>query len=358
MPGRQVRDAHGRVRDVDVLAAGAARAVGVDAEVLVGDLDLDVLVDLGRHVDGSERGVPPLRRVEGRDPHQPVDAHLALQVSVGVVPDDVERGALDARLLAVLPLDELGLPAARLGEAHVHPQKHLGPVLGLRAAGARVDRQPGVLGVLGRAHLDGELELVGERRRPPRATRARPRRPARLRAGARRAPRARPGGRRDARRVSSFFSKARVWRRISCASSGRDQKSGRRRLLPQALERAPRGVLIKDSPEAPRGAPRRPSREETRSSRSVMRRFACPCVMRRERPRPRRARPKISTASAASVGGEREAGSPTASRPSFAVSRRTVAGRRSPARRAGTPRGSGPRASTMPEIPVMAARTR
>jgi hypothetical protein len=33
----------------------------------------------------------------------------------------------------------------------------------------------------------------------------------------------------------------------------------RRRLLPQSRERAPRGVLIKDSPEARRGAPRRSS---------------------------------------------------------------------------------------------------
>ena len=39
--GREVRQAHGGVGLVDVLAAGAARAVGVDAQVLVVDLDLD-----------------------------------------------------------------------------------------------------------------------------------------------------------------------------------------------------------------------------------------------------------------------------------------------------------------------------
>ena len=58
--GRQVRDAHGRVGHVDVLAAGAARAVRVDAQVLVGDVDLDVLVDLGRDVHRGERRVPAL----------------------------------------------------------------------------------------------------------------------------------------------------------------------------------------------------------------------------------------------------------------------------------------------------------
>ena len=44
--GRQVRDADGGVGDVDVLAAGAARSVGVDAEVLLVDLDVDVLGQL------------------------------------------------------------------------------------------------------------------------------------------------------------------------------------------------------------------------------------------------------------------------------------------------------------------------
>ena len=38
--GREVGDAHGRVGHVDVLAAGARRAVGVDAQVLLVDLDV------------------------------------------------------------------------------------------------------------------------------------------------------------------------------------------------------------------------------------------------------------------------------------------------------------------------------
>ena len=111
---RQVRDADRRVRDVDVLPAGAARAVRVDAQVLVGDLDLDVLVDLRRDVDRGERRVAPLRGVERRDADEAVDAHFALQVPVGVVADDVQRGALQPRLLAVLAVDQLRLPAARL----------------------------------------------------------------------------------------------------------------------------------------------------------------------------------------------------------------------------------------------------
>jgi hypothetical protein len=45
--GRDVGDADGRVRGVDMLAALAARAVGVDLDIVWVDADLDVLVDFG-----------------------------------------------------------------------------------------------------------------------------------------------------------------------------------------------------------------------------------------------------------------------------------------------------------------------
>ena len=62
--GRQVRDADRRIGDVDVLTAGAARPVGVDAQVLVVDLDVDVLGQLRPDEDRRERRVPPRRLIE------------------------------------------------------------------------------------------------------------------------------------------------------------------------------------------------------------------------------------------------------------------------------------------------------
>ena len=84
MPVGQVRDAHRRVGHVDVLAAGAARAVGVDAQILLVDLDLDVFRQLRPDEDRGERGVPARRLVERRDAHQPVHAGLGEQHAVGV----------------------------------------------------------------------------------------------------------------------------------------------------------------------------------------------------------------------------------------------------------------------------------
>ncbi len=85
MPGRNMRDAHGRVRGVDVLPALAARAISVGANVFGLDVDLDALVDLRRDEDAGERCVPPLGLVEGRDAHQAMHADLAGQQPVGVL---------------------------------------------------------------------------------------------------------------------------------------------------------------------------------------------------------------------------------------------------------------------------------
>ena len=44
-PRRQVRDTHGRVGRVDVLAAGARRTIGIDAAIAFVDLDVDRVID-------------------------------------------------------------------------------------------------------------------------------------------------------------------------------------------------------------------------------------------------------------------------------------------------------------------------
>jgi hypothetical protein len=67
IPGRPVGDAHRRVGLVDVLAAGARRAVGVDLQVVVVDLDVAVLLDDRRDLDAREARLAAVRGVERRE---------------------------------------------------------------------------------------------------------------------------------------------------------------------------------------------------------------------------------------------------------------------------------------------------
>ena len=45
-PGRKMGQTHRRIGLVDMLAAGAARPVGIDAQIVVVDFDFDIVVDL------------------------------------------------------------------------------------------------------------------------------------------------------------------------------------------------------------------------------------------------------------------------------------------------------------------------
>src|SRR3990170_3373827 len=65
--GRQVGDPDRAVGGVDVLPAGARRAIGIDAQVALVDLDVDILVDDRIDPDRGEAGVAPRGRIIGAD---------------------------------------------------------------------------------------------------------------------------------------------------------------------------------------------------------------------------------------------------------------------------------------------------
>src|SRR5690606_20851363 len=136
--GRDMRDAHRRVGRVDVLAAGAGRAVGVDAHFRFRDHDVDGIVDDRIDPGAGEGGVAARVAVIGRDAHQTVHARFRFQPAIGIVALDEDGGGFDARLLALVDLQHLDLEFAALGPARVHAQEHGGPVLAFRAAGAGV----------------------------------------------------------------------------------------------------------------------------------------------------------------------------------------------------------------------------
>ena len=61
---------------VDVLAAGALGAIGVDAAIAFVDLDVDLVVDDRIDPGRRETRVAPRVGIEGRDAHQAVHARI------------------------------------------------------------------------------------------------------------------------------------------------------------------------------------------------------------------------------------------------------------------------------------------
>ena len=137
---RQMRDAHGRVGHIHMLSACAGRAVGVYPQV--GFVYLHFVLDVFKerhHIHAAERRVAFAFFVERRDAHEAVDAVLALEMPVGVAASHEELGRGDASLLAFAHRHDFGLKALSFGPADVHSQQHLGPVLSVGAAFARLD---------------------------------------------------------------------------------------------------------------------------------------------------------------------------------------------------------------------------
>ena len=196
MPVGDVRDAHRQFGLVDVLAAGARGAIGVDAAVAFVDVDLDAVVDDRIDPDRGEAGVAARVRVERRDAHQAMHAQFGLQPAMRVVALDDDGRRLDAGLVARRLFDDLDLELAPLGPAHIHAQQHARPVAALGAAGAGMHFDIGVVAV--RFARQQRLELAalalglqraatarGPRSRSPRRLRPRRVRPASSRRRAR-----------------------------------------------------------------------------------------------------------------------------------------------------------------------------
>src|SRR3546814_16483066 len=113
--------------DLDVLTAGARRAIGVDLEVAFVDLDLDIVVDHRIDPDAREAGVAPRRAVVGRDADEAVNAAFGLGIAIGIFALHQHRRRFDARLFARLIFDELDLHPPLFGPPPIHALAHLIP---------------------------------------------------------------------------------------------------------------------------------------------------------------------------------------------------------------------------------------
>ena len=167
-PGRQMRDPDRRIGRVDVLAASARSAIGIDAQLAFVDVDVDILVDDRIDPHTRKAGVPPRRAVIGADADKPVNAAFRLRIAIGVFALQQHGRRFDAGLFAGMLVDQLHLQAPPFGPARVHALQHASPVLAFGAAGTGVDLDIGVVAVrlAGKQRLDlvpvGPLGKRGE----------------------------------------------------------------------------------------------------------------------------------------------------------------------------------------------------
>lgn len=82
--------------------------------------------------------------IKGRDPDQPVDTRFLAKVSERKITLHPDGDTLYPGLLSRHRVEDLGFIAFAFGVSQVHPQEHLGPVLGFGPASAGMDGEESV----------------------------------------------------------------------------------------------------------------------------------------------------------------------------------------------------------------------
>lgn len=152
---------HSGVGRVDALATMARGVVDVDAQVPFVDFDLNVIGQNRQNLDTTEGGLTALLGIRRANAYETVHTLLALEHAVGVMPTHGEGRTVEADSLAGRGVVDSDLPVLALGVTRVHAEEHLGPVLGLKSALARIDRHDTVTGVELVVEPRGQLERVG-----------------------------------------------------------------------------------------------------------------------------------------------------------------------------------------------------
>src|SRR5205807_8563251 len=93
---RDVRDAHGGLHFVDVLASFAAGTERVNLQVFGTNVDFDFVIDFGNHEDGGKGGVATRRLIERRNPYQTMNTGFASEQPISVFAGEFNGRRLDA----------------------------------------------------------------------------------------------------------------------------------------------------------------------------------------------------------------------------------------------------------------------
>src|SRR5437868_13476072 len=115
-----MRNANSGFYLVDVLAAFAAGAVGIDLQIVRLDIDFDAVIHLWNDKDGCERGVTPRSLIKRRNADQTMDADFSSQHAVSVLAGKLNGGVFDSGFFAFGFVEHLGFHSFALRPTKVH----------------------------------------------------------------------------------------------------------------------------------------------------------------------------------------------------------------------------------------------
>ena len=138
-----------------MLTSCTGGTIRIYPQVTILDFDFDIVLDFRKYKDRRKRSVSPAGCIKRANPDQTVHPRLATQITVGIVPSNSNCRALDTRLIAIEPIQQLGFESAALTPTQVHPEKNFSPILRFRSPSAGVNGQQSVFVII----RSGQFEL-------------------------------------------------------------------------------------------------------------------------------------------------------------------------------------------------------
>ena len=105
-PGFQMRQTHGTIGTVDVLTAGTAGAEGVNAQIAVGNDDIDIIIDFRQDIDRSKGSMAAFVGGSNRYAH-PGEPLLRPKISIGKFAGYGQRDVFGSGFVARLDIRNL-----------------------------------------------------------------------------------------------------------------------------------------------------------------------------------------------------------------------------------------------------------
>src|SRR5947209_3781435 len=161
-----MRDPYGGVSRVDVLAAGARSAVGVDAKVRGVQDDVADRARLGQDGDRAGGSVDAPLGLGGGHSLDAVAAGLEFELGVGALPDDARDDLLVPAGVARRLRYHLHLPALAFRVARIHAEEVAREERRLVSAGPGADLEEDVALIVGVPRQEQLLQLRFERDEP------------------------------------------------------------------------------------------------------------------------------------------------------------------------------------------------
>ncbi|CCY98557.1 uncharacterized protein BN514_00021 [Ruminococcus sp. CAG:17] len=131
-----------------MLSTGTAASVGINTDIIIIDLNVQIFLDIRHNITGYKRCLSLSCRIKRGNTYKTVNTFLGFQITVGVLSVYLEGYGFHTGLITVKVIQYFQCKSFFLRPSAVHTVKHSTPVACLCTTGSCVQLNDGILSVI------------------------------------------------------------------------------------------------------------------------------------------------------------------------------------------------------------------